>query len=476
MRRLIRIIPIVTLLLVSACGLRLPPRTPTPIPQPPAPIEQPSPPVEIPIAPIAILTVEVQGPATAIVRVGDREWSTRPDRTIVEEFRAGDVLEVSVRADGFLSSIPQRVTMVAGPMPRLVIRLAPVPVPTAKVVWPSLCASYYASPTDPDLDIDVFARWLQEHGATCTRAWLMDAWAIGERDAAGKFLPGQYEGFLPMTKRADGRYDLYLWNAKYFERLRRYTETLNAHGVWPHLTILELYSWSDRKASLPFVPDVSKNPMRNNVNGVHWGSPDDRTLGADPENNPDQLPDAWMRAFIGKVVDTLKGTVWVAEIGNEMPEKGMHFRIHAALRAAGFTGEITVNRNEDTPGQYWNMQVGKVFDRLALHNFLSLDYLDELHPREAEAGRPTTFRKMWDLVDASRIIVSSDGGGGNPVHLPKLKEVACDAFRRGGSYEHQLALKRRRFFGDGSLQMADLAIDSEFLKAVAACRRSSGQQ
>lgn len=475
MRRLIRIIPIVLLaaLLSPACGLQhIMMSGPTkPVP-PKSETGTQVPPVEVPIAPIAILTVKVLGPAVAFVKVGDREWPTRPDRTIVEEFPAGTVATITVRADGFISREFKDMTLVAGPsVLRVDLARVPAPVSTAKVAWPALCASYYASPTDPDLDLDLFAKWLQEHGATCTRAWLMDAWAIGERDASGKFLPGQYDGFLPVTKLADGRYDLYQWNAKYFERLRRYTEVLNAHGVWPHLTVLELYSWSDRKASLPFVPDVNKNPMRNNVNGVRWGAPDDRTFGADPENNPDQLPDAWMRAFIAKVVDTLKGTVWAAEIGNEMPEKGMHFRIHGALRAAGFAGEITVNRNEDTPGQYWNMQVGQVFDRLALHNFLSPEYLDEEHPREAGAGRPITFRRMWAQVDPARIIVSSDGGGGNPNHLPKLKEVACDAFRRGGSYEHQLALKRRRFFGDGSLQMADLTIDSEFLKSLAACRR-----
>lgn len=339
-----------------------------------------------------------------------------------------------------------------------------LPVPRPDVRWPALCASYYAAVTDPDLDVPAFASWLRGVGATCTRAWLLDAWAVGERDAAGRFKPGQYDGFISVVRLADGRFDLSAWNESYFARLRSFTDTMNAAGVWPHFTVLELYTWSARKAGLPFVPDPNKGPFRNNINGVRWGDPDDATFFS--------LPDAWLPSFMCKAVATLDGTSYAIELGNEMPERALHFRLRDALKNCGYRGDVTVSRNEDAPGQAFNMQIGTGgFDRLALHGKLSLDYLDEVFEEEAAAGRPTTFRAMWPLVDPARIILSSDGGGGNPAHLDNLRAVACDALRRGASYEHQLALKRRRFFGDGSLQMADLAIDEAMLRSLAACRQ-----
>jgi hypothetical protein len=336
------------------------------------------------------------------------------------------------------------------------------PVNTAVVKFPALMASYYAAITDPDLDVDAFANFLRDCGVTGTRTWLLDAWAIGEREADGTFKRGQYDGFLPVLRLPDGRFDLDQWNPAYFTRIRRFVEAMNQRGVFCHLTLLELYSWSDRKANLPFVPDVNRGMFRNNVNGVRWGGPDDPTFFS--------LPDPWLKAFIARVVQSLTGLAWLPEVGNEFPEKDLHWRMIDALREAGWTGEITVNRQEDTPGQYWNMAVGSRFDRIAIHNTLSLAYLDEEFEREAEAGRPTTFRAMWPLVDASRIILSSDGGGGNPKYLTDLQAVAVDTLQRGGSYEHQLALKRNRFFGDGTLRMADLEIDRAFLSAVAASR------
>lgn len=134
-----RLTPIFALLIAAACGLQLPPHTPPSNPKPPAPIEQPAP-VEPPASTVAILTVEVQGPPDAIVQVGDREWSTRRDHdgssVIVEEFRAGDVLEVSARATGYQASIPQRVTMTPGPMPRVVIRLEVPMAPPPDITTP----------------------------------------------------------------------------------------------------------------------------------------------------------------------------------------------------------------------------------------------------------------------------------------------------------------------------------------------------
>jgi hypothetical protein len=354
------------------------------------------------------------------------------------------------------------------PPPVIVPPVEPPPVPPTPILRPEVklparCASYYASPTDPDLDIVVFAQFLQATNQDCTRGWLLDAWAIGQRDGNGKFLPGQYQGFLPVLKRPDGKFDLFAPNPAYYTHLREYVDVLNMHGVWPHLTILELYSWSDRKASNRWVPDANLGPYRNNVNDVRWGNPDDPTFFS--------LPDPWLASFICKVVQALDGTAYAFEIGNEMPEKPMHERIRAAVEACGFTGLVTVNRQDDSPGQYWNMGIDRdQYDAIAHHGFMDIGYLDVEHPDEAPAGRPTTFRAFWATpgLNPARVIVSSDGSGGDPAHQPGLLAVAKDALARGASYEHQLALKRNRFWGDGTLRMADLELDRAFLLALTA--------
>ncbi len=335
----------------------------------------------------------------------------------------------------------------------------PGPIDPPAVLWPAIGASYYTSLTDPDLDLEVFAAFFEDVGVAWTRVWLLDAWALGERRADGSFLEGQYDGRIPVQRQPNGQFDLDQWNPQYFTHLRLYTDTLNAHGVWPQFTMLELYTWSDRKADLPFVPSVTLNPYRNNSNGVKWGDPDDPTFFT--------LPDEWLSAFICKVVDTLEGTSYALESGNEMPEKGLNFRLAEQSQSCSYEGTITVNRQIDSPGQYWNMEVGgPVFSHISYHGKLDISYLDEEFPEEAGAGRPTTFREAWTLYEPFRVIISSDGGGGNPDLQPDLLVVARDALARGGSYEHQLALKRNRFFGDGTLRMEDILLDEDFLRAL----------
>lgn len=113
------------LVLVSACATGRPRPTPQPTP------------TATPAPAVAILTVEVS-PKQAIVTVGDRDWGTREDGTIVEEFRAGDVHQVSARAPGFKPSDPVSVTMTAGRMPviRIVLDELQPPAPTPPPVPP----------------------------------------------------------------------------------------------------------------------------------------------------------------------------------------------------------------------------------------------------------------------------------------------------------------------------------------------------
>lgn len=409
-----------------------------------------------PAVPTPPPVVEVCEPGQLIVQVYAELLERAPDAYGIEYYSErlcdGRMNEESFRADVMASAEYAALHTVSPPQTDL------------QVKWPAVGASYYTLATDPDVDVEYFAHELEQVGVTFTRFWLLDAWALGERGDDGKFLPGQYEGYLPV-KRAEP-FDLYDWSEAYFRHLRAVVDTLNTHQIWPQITILDLYTWSDRKAKNKWVPSVDKQPYRFNINGVRWGNPDDPTF--------ETLPDAWLSAFICKVVSTLDGSAWVPEIGNEMPEKEMHERILRALRECGWEGEVTINRNEDTPGQYWNMRIGDLYDRIALHNLLDISYLDVEYPDEAPAGRPTTFRKMWEQVEPNRVIISSDGSGGNPDYLSNLKEVACDALLRGASYEHQLAIKRNRFWGDGSLRMSDLSIDTGFLESLQSCESVVG--
>lgn len=331
----------------------------------------------------------------------------------------------------------------------------PIHRPAATIPGRSIGASYYTAATDPRIDPEAFAVALDQVDVTFTRAWLIDAWAVGPNG------PGQYAGFLPVERTADGRFDLTRWDEGYFKRIRTFADAMNQHRIVPLFTILELYAWSERKAGLLWVPDANLGPFRRNANGVRWGAPDDPTF--------ETLPDDFLRGFLCRVVDTLRGASWVAEIGNEMPEKPMHYRIRDALRACGYTGEITVNRQEDTPGQYANMAIGRDFDRISFHGKGTIEYLDEDFPNEPVFR---TFRQFFGSTTytADRIIFSSDGcrkstSVTDAYDYPRLTVVARDALARGFSYEHQLALKLRGFT-EGRVDVADVAIDAPFLAGI----------
>jgi hypothetical protein len=90
------------------------------------------PPVVVPPVPIvSILTVQVE-PPEAIVSVNGRQWSTRPNGTIVEEFRIGETLTVTASAPGYVTSAPQVVT--AEQLMFLKVVLERVPAPPTPVL------------------------------------------------------------------------------------------------------------------------------------------------------------------------------------------------------------------------------------------------------------------------------------------------------------------------------------------------------
>lgn len=345
--------------------------------------------------------------------------------------------------------------VIAGLACRIVGTSSPqVPVPGG-----SLGASDYQSLGDPRVDPRAFAEALSGLGVTFTRVWLLDAWATGTGE------PGSYDGVLPATRRADGRWDLFAWNEQYFERLRQFAAAMNGHGITPVFTLLELYSWSETKQGLLWVPDQNRGLFRANVNGVRWGQPDSPTFAT--------LPDRWLREFSCRVVETLSGTRFVIELGNEMPDAPMHGRVLAHLRTTcRYSGEVWVNREHDRPDLFSALDLGRRYDRWSIHGAAALSYLDE--PRGE--GPLRTFRALYDSgIDMARIIVSSDGARASTdveraYDYAGLAAVATDILRRGGSYEHQLAIKLRRF-RDGRYALDDLRYDADFLRAIAPARR-----
>ena len=331
----------------------------------------------------------------------------------------------------------------------------PFPIPPGGATpdmhaWPKFGGSYNAGMTNPACDPGLFASLNRDAGGNFTRVNTIDAWAVGPNGT------GQYSGFMPWERDAAGVFDLEKPNPKWDERLNSYVRAQNAAGTTVQLTVFDLYSWSERKQGLLWVPDQNLGPFRRNRNGVRWGNPDDPTFLA--------LPDWVMLQHIQRMCAAVKGLAVCFETGNEMPEKDMHIRIAQALRGhftADWRPDITTNRQEDTSGQYFNMKVGTNFDRIAFHGKDSLAYLDEEFPDEP-SSRPRTFRDLWDKswpegkADPKRIIMSSDGCRSNNTmdcyDWPTLAAVARDHIRRGFTFEHQSRVKMQPFL-EGMLDL-----------------------
>ena len=257
-------------------------------------------------------------------------------------------------------------------------------------------------------------------------------------------------------------FDLYQWDNRHFERLDEARERLNAIGCVVIWTGWELYSWSNRKGFKSVgvrdhgVPDANLGPWRHNLNNLRYGGlyngdrkQDDETLGAGHWNtSPNAIPGAWGKAYLSKAAPFLGLTVNILETANEMPEKGLHQRVRDAARAAQAGALIGVNRQEDTPGQYANMQIGSAYDFIELHGRL-LKHPDDLDRPYADEPTYQTFRDFFDRCphDPRRIIFSSDGARSsahpeNTYDWGPLREFVQEVHGvRKCSFEHQSRAK-----------------------------------
>lgn len=303
--------------------------------------------------------------------------------------------------------------------------------------WPRAGMSIAALVVASACNIEETVKRYVDAGVTLTRVNLLSALWNGV-------------DVLPYRQQADGLWNLYDWNPQYFDRLAEVRERMNAAGIVVLWTNYELYSWSRRKQG----PQQTNTPWRHNVNGVFW-PPEDTTLGV--------MPDQWSKDWLAKVVPYLGATVNPIEIGNEYPEKALHERTAAVIRGIQPDAQITVNRNEDTPGGYINMKIGKNYTRISFHGL----YLKDLTPRKITFQGEThhcphgdldrvftrepdyrTFNEFFDQCphEPSRIVFSSDGArsSADPVNTydwDRLRDWFREMLRRGCSIEHQSRAK-----------------------------------
>ena len=322
----------------------------------------------------------------------------------------------------------------------------PTPEPPSPGPNGRVGASYYTSLTDPRCDPVEFATRLQDAGCSFTRVWLIDAWAVGVNGT------GQYEGFVPWERETSGVFDLERVSSEYLAQIYPYVAAMNAHWITPQLSGRALYSWSDRKAGMLWVPDANLGPFRHNRQGIRYA--DDAAFDVIATGGKHQF----LEQFYTAVVDTLKGLSYTVELGNEMPEKALHYRLRETWRRAGYKGPISVNRQDDTPGQYANMKVGRDFGSISYHGKRDLGYIFEVYPDEPLFR---TFSAFYERnPDFSHITLSSDGCR-KSIHVedaynyPALRKVARDILARGGRYEHQSRMKLRGFT-EGRIDLNDL--------------------
>lgn len=323
------------------------------------------------------------------------------------------------------------------------------PIDLAKLkTYPRLGCSIASLVVNRQYPIREVAKAYADCGVTFTTVNLLSAeWPT--------LVPYHARPFLPAN--GHGQYDLYAWNPEHVERIQECAEEMNARNIVVQWCFYELYSWSIRKAG-PGTPDARQGPWQQNVNDVDWVGPyypaKHLTLAKqwDSDMLAEVFPDAWSKAYLGRIVPSLGLDRNVFLIGNEMPEKSLHERVRDFVRLLQPGAKVSVNRNEETPGQYANMKIGINYDLINFHGrrLKAPADLDRVYPPD-ESSVPT-FRTLFKLAstDPRRIIVSSDGAriSDDPIDTyayGTLRDLVRFLKPYGVSFEHQSRCKMSPF-------------------------------
>lgn len=285
----------------------------------------------------------------------------------------------------------------------------PIPVPPvgnreALKVWPRYGLNIASLIVNRQYRIAASIQRFADAGANFTDVnWLSAVW------------PSLVEHGVFPWKRTTPPFDLFDWNSEFFERANEVRERCNAAGIVVQGTLWELYSWSNRKRGSG-TPDANQGPWRNNINGIRLGGAYNGDRHEDDETLTTLIPTDFCREFLPRILAVWDAEVNPVRLGNEMPEKGLHERLRDLVRATEPTALITVNRNEDTPGQYANMKIGVNYDRIEFHGAQLKTVADLMRVYPVTVSSVPTYQALLDKssTDKKRITFSSDGARSGP--------------------------------------------------------------
>lgn len=270
-------------------------------------------------------------------------------------------------------------------------------------------------------------------------------------------------------------WDLMRPNPAYFERQIAMVEYYRSYGVRPLINFVDLYPWSAEKAALPGIPNPDSGPFRHNINGVKWGvgpgnHPDDPFYLEQPDGGPGTGP-GWLKMFIEQIVGLI-GDRADYQTGNECPESGLHDRIRDVILRVCPTAKIASSRNNDSPGQFYNMVKTHRHDAINFHGWKNMDRMHEKFGEEhnPDTGRPDNYADLFAALAPSerrQIIACSDGARSNssnyPYDLPALFGAFEFAWQNGANIDHQSGAKMV-LYNEGRHDLSFVEVD--FLKQL----------
>ncbi len=278
-----------------------------------------------------------------------------------------------------------------------------------------------------------------------------------------------FKSVAPWQKTSDGRYDLNKINEEYWDMKLETIYQAHKNGLTVQLCFMDLYAWAASKQGLLWVPNRDRNPVRNNINGVRWGDPDDDWTYGYPLN-PEMLPDSVLRALIEETCRRAPTTGIYFRTANESPEKPMHQRIADYIRSCRSDAFVICNRQNNNPGQYRNMVKNGGLDGIEFHGFETVDYINTVVPGDV----PNNYPDAWAEAEPRRVFMSTDGcrnGNttqvGNSYDYDSLGEVLIDHKKRGFNYSHQSDRKMCKFI-EGQWSWNNWENERRMLERVAA--------